>query len=746
VQPTDIITLLRSTSDHQSKKLGERELPEVSLPSQDELSTAGRKTLIYPLVLVVLVFAVFANSLANGFVFDDTSMIENNTAIRDPKYLRAYFTSPFFSVGQAVRGPVPHDYYRPMILVSFLADYSLHGLSPRGWHVTNILLQCTVVVLLFFLFHRLKLGPDASFAAAALFAVHPAVADTVAGVSGRSDPLCAIFFLASLLCYISARQSKPAWSRVLLACSCFFFTVALLSKENAIVLPILLAAYEILCPETVGKRRPGFLIPFVTIAIVYVLWRSQVVPVSFAFSGGISELVLRLMTAAEIAISFLLVAVLPSDLGFEAFTPITASIADPRALTSTAAIFLCILAVAGLSKRFPRVCFFAGWFFICLAPFFYFLLFLPGPELFTPPHFLYFPLIGIAGLAGMGAARLAGAKGPGEKVLRRTVVFAAVGFIIILFGVQTLRRNTLWHDNFTFFSAMTRYAPRSPRVRIGMGNSFMKRDLPGYALSEYAAARELSRSEVDELFEGSDASHTEPVVGRITISNYYAAAALAGMGDAYRMLGENNNAIICYQEAGIENAFDAVIHVKLARAFEGAGHFDEAIESYERALRIDRRLSWAASSLEVAREKKRVYEKATRVYQMALQTGQTDSAESLYSEALIARLSGEELLAEALLGMAVEKDPLHFGANMALGKILCGRGDCGIALGNFGLAFAARPTSAQAAYKLATTNLAIRDTLAAEQWAAKAYDLAPDPYYWDFLQEIRGGTESGTPN
>jgi tetratricopeptide (TPR) repeat protein len=139
-----------------------------------------------------------------------------------------------------------------------------------------------------------------------------------------------------------------------------------------------------------------------------------------------------------------------------------------------------------------------------------------------------------------------------------------------------------------------------------------------------------------------------------------------------------------------------------------------------------------------------VHEKATSVYRTALETGQTDSAESLFSEGLIARLSGKEALAEALFGMALEKDPLHFGANMALGRLLCGRGACEIALGNFSLAFVAQPTSALAAYELAATNLAIRDTLAAEQWAAKAYGLVPDPYYWDFLVDIRRINEART--
>jgi tetratricopeptide (TPR) repeat protein len=704
------------------------------------------KRLVYPLVLACLVFAVFSNTLMNGFVFDDTSMIEDNVAIRDPKYARVYFMSPFFSVGRPVQGPVLHDYYRPMVFVSYLADYSLHGLSPKAWHATNILLHMAAVLLVYALLIKLKLSLEAALAAAALFAVHPTVADSVAGVSGRSDPLCAIFFLGSLVCYISARQSTSARGLIALTFSCILFAGAVLTKENAIALPLVLTAYEILRPDGMERMKVRFLIPFALIAVAYAVWRSYVVPVSTAFPDTLRDFALRLMTAAEVAISYLLAAVLPHGLGFETFTRVVDAISDPRAAASTLAICIGGGAIAWLSRRFPLGCFLAAWYFICLTPFFYFFLFHPGPDLFTPPHFLYFPLIGIAGLAGSGAVRLAETAIAGGKRLRGTAAVVAAGCVVILFSIHTWQRNALWRDNFTFFTAMAKFAPRSPRIHIGRGNAFLRRGAPGYALSEYAAAWELARSDPVELFEGVDASpgnHDTPVTATVTIANHYAAGALTGMGDAYTLLGETANAIAVYEEARSQSGFDAAIHAKLAKAYERAGLFDKAIDSYEHALRIDRRLSKAAASLEIAREKKTVYETARNVYQKALKNSRTDSAESLYCEALIARLSGEKRLAEALFRKTIEKDPTHFGANMALGRILFERGECDLALGNFGLAFASRPTSGLAAYELAVANLAIRDTLAAEQWAAKAYDLTPDPYYWEFLQEMRGRKNDG---
>jgi hypothetical protein len=96
--------------------------------------TSSNKTLLYPAALLLLVFVVFANTLSNGFVFDDDFMIENNPAIRNVKYLKLYFVLPFFSVGQPMTGPVEYDYYRPLVLVSYLMDYHLWGQMPKGYH------------------------------------------------------------------------------------------------------------------------------------------------------------------------------------------------------------------------------------------------------------------------------------------------------------------------------------------------------------------------------------------------------------------------------------------------------------------------------------------------------------------------------------------------------------------------------------------------------------------------------------
>ena len=73
-----------------------------------------------------------------------------------------------------------------------------------------------------------------------LFAVHPVHCEAVAGLVGRADVVCTLFFLLGLDAYSShakLRQLQHSSSRcwAMLALSVFFTLVAFLSKEYGIM-------------------------------------------------------------------------------------------------------------------------------------------------------------------------------------------------------------------------------------------------------------------------------------------------------------------------------------------------------------------------------------------------------------------------------------------------------------------------------------------------------------------------------
>ena len=102
-----------------------------------------------------------------GFEFlpswDDAEYVLENTRVHGltAENLRLIFTTAYFSN------------YAPLHLLSYAIDFSIWGLSPKGFHLTNIALHSANAALVFILVRRLTKDGFASFAAAALFAFHP---------------------------------------------------------------------------------------------------------------------------------------------------------------------------------------------------------------------------------------------------------------------------------------------------------------------------------------------------------------------------------------------------------------------------------------------------------------------------------------------------------------------------------------------------------------------------------------------
>src|SRR5712692_9504485 len=172
------------------------------------------------ILIFVAAWAVYLNSLGGQFVFDDTSIIQNNPQIRSLGItnLQHIFGSHYW---QTVAGQ--GGLYRPVVILSYALNYAVGGFDPAGYHFVNVLLHALNSVLVFLIIH--ELFGDLVFAAwsGLLFALHPIRTEAVAYVVGRAESLAAFFFLVAWLCYIRRK----------LVLSAAAFLLAVLSKESA---------------------------------------------------------------------------------------------------------------------------------------------------------------------------------------------------------------------------------------------------------------------------------------------------------------------------------------------------------------------------------------------------------------------------------------------------------------------------------------------------------------------------------
>ncbi|MDH3360000.1 MAG: hypothetical protein OEL55_03940, partial [Desulfobulbaceae bacterium] len=208
---------------------------------------------IFSMVLLALaVFMAYANSLDGKFVFDD-SRIYNNTNLR--------ITSlDWASLRQVVVKSQPAS--RPVANLSFAFNYYLHGYSVKGYHLVNITIHLFTGWLLYLLLvatmqaqarhgHEQLAGPESlryewlAFFAALLWLVHPLQTQSVSYTVQRMNSMAAMFYLASLWCYVRGRMNDERVRKILLlAASVVFGLLALGSKETSATLPIFVFLYE----------------------------------------------------------------------------------------------------------------------------------------------------------------------------------------------------------------------------------------------------------------------------------------------------------------------------------------------------------------------------------------------------------------------------------------------------------------------------------------------------------------------
>jgi len=180
------------------------------------------------LVILVLALSAYWPTLRLGFLWDDHVMIESNPALRSwsAAHLKHDFTTDVFD-GHG------NPYYRPLQTLANRLDYTLWGLHPFGYHLTNFAYHAGNSLLIGELVLALGLGPLIALLAGGLFAVHPIGVEQLMIIAGRAELMSFFFLLANLLLFL---QAGP----LMLAAGTAAYACALLSKESAVIAPALL--------------------------------------------------------------------------------------------------------------------------------------------------------------------------------------------------------------------------------------------------------------------------------------------------------------------------------------------------------------------------------------------------------------------------------------------------------------------------------------------------------------------------
>ena len=181
------------------------------------------------LVLVFITFGVYWQSVNYPFIsFDDPLYVTENTNIHQGLTID--------SISKAFTDPHA-GFWIPLTWISFMADYELSGLNPSQYHLTNILLHCANVLLLFALIYTMTGFLWRSFMVAALLAIHPLHVESVVWITERKDVLSLFFMLLASLSYVWYARA-PGFTRYLNVT--ILLALGLMAKPMLITFPYLL--------------------------------------------------------------------------------------------------------------------------------------------------------------------------------------------------------------------------------------------------------------------------------------------------------------------------------------------------------------------------------------------------------------------------------------------------------------------------------------------------------------------------
>jgi protein O-mannosyl-transferase len=559
-------------------------------PSQHLAPSRNRRfVLLTCLGLAVVAALLYANSLRNGFVFDDYDVI-----LGDPRVQRlSNFTA------------LVTDSYRPLRAISYAIDYAIWGFDPLGFRLTNVAIHMANCVLAFIVARKLVADEIAALFAALVFTAHPVQVESVAYLSGRRDVLFALFYLVAFLCYTKFGDARTLAHRIAwLAATGLAFLLSLMSKEMAASFPLvclLWDVYRATAPGDAGSRpslreaaarllraRAALYAVAAVVVAAFAYYTLVLRGATFRVAGTDVEfwggtLLTNLLTVPLTYAHYAKLAVWPVTLVvqyFGAFDP-ASGFSDPRVVP--ALVFLVGLAAAALwlmlRTAWGAVGFGIGWFLVTLLPASQII---PHHEI-VADHYLYLPVLGV-GIAIAAVMERVESTHP----FRRWALAAAT-IAVVLLGARTVVRNTDFRDQLSLWEATYAAVPESPRASYSLGFEMTRR-------------------------------------------------------------GNHERAIELYREAIAEDPEWVEAYVNLSSTLAGLGRYDEARQVCEDALRID--LAHAARTWHTTPQALEATFKI-QIAKIDTQTGRTEQARDALAGLVAANpdlIQAQDLLATVLDG------------------------------------------------------------------------------------------------
>lgn len=551
--------------------------------NQLSLNTIFKNSKIAYLIIIVLSFFIYGNTLKNNYAFDSIPIVEQNPEVK--KGVKGIFDFFTQSYDEGLYGFSDKGLgYRPLVITTFALEYSLFGnTNSKFSHFIQILLYALCIVILFKVLRSIiKPNNYLLLFISLLFLTHPIHSEVINDVKNRDELLIFIGGLLSLLYTFKFYKSKKTKYYFF---ALLWFLFALFSKESAIIylaiIPITLFYYT----ELKIKKIALYLVPFLTVSILilgYNYYLSGYIIIDDGITlnfSGLSSYVDKSMNSLAATNTFgeksasiinilghhLKVIFWPTTLLHSyryAVIPLT-HFGNPFVwITAVILCFAALFALRGIKKKtllsYGIISYFIG---IAL----YSNTFSLAPDDMAE-RYLFYPLLGVLILSGVFL----------DKYLKnKNLKYGLLLLVAAIFTGKTISRNAEWKDNLTLYTEDIKKNPNCSQTQLFLGMEYFNR-----------AQISTNNRERSELIKKGFA-HKEAA---ISLNPDYARAQFS-IGSSYIDINQNKKGITHLKKAikvshETMEYFNAEMYNIMSVGYRKEKEFNQAIDASRKSIEL----------------------------------------------------------------------------------------------------------------------------------------------------------------
>jgi tetratricopeptide (TPR) repeat protein len=570
----------------QPKKLTKKEKfqqsHEVAKTNGSQKSKKNKSMWWVYLLIAITVFLLYGNSLSNGYVLDDFSVIkENNIVNQGVKNLGQIFKTSYRTGYLNVNDGL----YRPLSLAMFAFEWSISPNNPALGHFINLLIYILCGAILFKTLRRLlpELQTFIIIGTVLLFVAHPIHTEVVGNIKSRDELLCFLFSFLSIYCLLKYIDGGKTIQLVVSSLSLF---LAFLAKESAILtIPILFLMLYFFRKDSL-KNALGIAVSMLVPFVVYMLIRKGVLD-SFAGLQSVTMIDnpigtqtnfgLKLMGSMQVLGEYFQLFIFPHPLIYDYSynsTPLENGI-NTSMMIGIGAVLAMILVMIFTFKKYPIISFAIAFIFAALSLYtnIFFTIGAAKAERFTFLASLGFCLALAFVLANILKLDIKN-NNENQVVKPSNKYFMVLGAIMLLYSIKTISRNSDWKDNVTLYTHDVDLNPSSAKTHYYLGNELIKK---------------IAEEETDTIKKIAILNKgIEEVKKSVAIFPTYS--------DGYTQIGvgfykmNNMDSAVVYFNKGLEyNPTNSVALSNLGAYYFNKRRYAEAIEIYKQTLRLNPR-------------------------------------------------------------------------------------------------------------------------------------------------------------